>query len=560
MAETTKDTIYVDVDDEITAIIDKVRGSKGKIVALVLPKRASVFQSIVNMKLLKRAADDAKKHLVLITSEAGLLPLAGAVGVHVAKTLTSKPEIPAAPLNEGPDEETADEPLDVPDDEVTTANAGNKPIGELAGAAAAADAIETLEMDNDTPDVNTSAAAKPKGPKDKKLRVPDFDRFRLLLLLGGTALVALIVFLYLALSVLPKATITIKTDASNVNSNVDFTLDTNAKTASDKTLPAKAVQEAKTYTQTANATGQKNNGTKASGSVTMTAGSCSANVPSDIAAGTALTASGLTFVTTESVSFVPVISHGHCTYQGQDSGGRDSISISAQSGGSSSNLSNANFNVYSRSDVSASGSTSGGTDNIVQVVSQADIDGAKAKISTDDSSVKQDLQIQLQQAGYTAISASYSPGTPVVTTSANAGSAASNVTVTEVITYTMFGAKQSDLKTLIDNDIKSQIDTSKQGILSEGLSDGTYKVTNPSATGASVNLQTTGEVGPSLDIASIKSNVAGKQAGDIRSSLKSNPDVTDVTVKMSPFWVTHAPKNVNKITVTVAKPTTNVSK
>src|SRR5438132_10479250 len=109
MAATDKDTIYIDIDDEITGIIEKVRVSGGKVVALVLPKRAAVFQSIVNMKLLKRAADSNKKHLVLITSEAGLLPLAGAAGVHVAKTLTSKPEIPHAPLPPDDSEEAVQE-------------------------------------------------------------------------------------------------------------------------------------------------------------------------------------------------------------------------------------------------------------------------------------------------------------------------------------------------------------------------------------------------------------------------------------------------------------------
>jgi hypothetical protein len=43
VAEPNRDTIYVDIDDEITGIIDKVRGSNAKIVALVLPKRAAVF-------------------------------------------------------------------------------------------------------------------------------------------------------------------------------------------------------------------------------------------------------------------------------------------------------------------------------------------------------------------------------------------------------------------------------------------------------------------------------------------------------------------------------------
>ncbi len=38
MTSSSKDTIYIDIDEEITGIIDKVRSSEGKIVALVLPK------------------------------------------------------------------------------------------------------------------------------------------------------------------------------------------------------------------------------------------------------------------------------------------------------------------------------------------------------------------------------------------------------------------------------------------------------------------------------------------------------------------------------------------
>src|SRR5487761_291507 len=91
-----KDVVYIDVDDEITGVIDKVTSSSAKVVALVLPKRATVFQSIVNMKLLKKRADAAKKNIVLISSEPGLMPLAGTAGLYVASTLQSKPEIPDA--------------------------------------------------------------------------------------------------------------------------------------------------------------------------------------------------------------------------------------------------------------------------------------------------------------------------------------------------------------------------------------------------------------------------------------------------------------------------------
>jgi len=59
LAKPGKDVVYIDLDDEITSIIDKVENAKEKMVALVLPKRATVMQSIVNMRLLKRAADSA---------------------------------------------------------------------------------------------------------------------------------------------------------------------------------------------------------------------------------------------------------------------------------------------------------------------------------------------------------------------------------------------------------------------------------------------------------------------------------------------------------------------
>src|SRR3989344_4859154 len=125
-----KDTIYIDIDDEITSIIEKVRGSEHKILALVLPKRTTTLQSIVNMKLLKRTADEGKKRIVLITSEAGLLPLAGAVGLHVAKTLQSKPAIPAPPdMSKAEDSvvDTADSDEEEPEID------DSKSIGELAG-------------------------------------------------------------------------------------------------------------------------------------------------------------------------------------------------------------------------------------------------------------------------------------------------------------------------------------------------------------------------------------------------------------------------------------------
>ncbi|HSX36824.1 MAG TPA: hypothetical protein VLG13_01755 [Patescibacteria group bacterium] len=564
MADKSKDVIYIDIDDEITSVIDKVHASQGKIIALVLPKRAAVFQSIVNMKLLKRSADAVKKRLVLITSEAGLLPLAGAVGVHVAKSLQSKPEIPAGP--EAVDsEETVNETADMAGgEEITALTAGDKPIGSLAGSAATLpasdDAMETVELDNEEAAADASdgkTTPKHVAKKDSKLHIPNFDRFRLLLALGVLGVVGFIVLLIVLLAVLPKATIAIKTNASNVNTNLNVILDSGASQVDPATnvVPAKQVQEQKTYTQQSSASGQVNKGDKSTGTATMTAQKCSGSGnPEPVPTGTGVSTGGLTYITQNTTTFhITGFSNGCGTFVGDSP-----TTITAQNGGSKYNVSGASFTVAGRADVSASGSTGGGTDNTVKAITQADIDSAKQRITTQDASVKQDLQNQLTQAGYYVVGATFNAGTPAVTTSANAGDTAENVTVTEAITYTMYGAHQKDLKTLIDNQIKGQIDTKKQSILDDGLATADIKVTASTDKTVTVSLQGTGIVGPDIKISDIKKAVAGKKSGDIKSLIKNDPGVTDVTVKFSPFWVSSAPKNTSKITVTIAKPTVTI--
>ena len=557
-----KDTIYIDIDDEITGIIDKLKGSDAKVVALVLPKRAGAFQSIVNMKLLKRAASSSKKNLVLITAEAGLLPLAGAAGIHVAKTLTSKPEIPLAPQAEDEDEEMVQEDEGEPVDPLADPN---KSIGELAGASAvkpAADGVETLTLDDEDLPPEAAAAVKPgpksfdapgkKGKKNKKLHIPNFNRFRLWLIIGGVLLVLIIAILLFLTFSAAKATITIKTDATNVGTNLSLNLSPTAQTLDsvNNIVPAKLASQSKTYTEQAPTTGQKNNGNKASGSVNLTNCSDDTTIP----AGTGFSSGGNTYISQVNVT-VPASdfdSHGHCKNDKQAT-----VDILAQSPGASYNLpSGANFTIAGGpAGVSAQGGTiSGGTDSIVQSVNQNDINSAKAKIVTNDAQIKQALQDQLKGDNYYALVATYNTGTPAVASSAPVGAVANSVTVTETITYSMFGVHQNDLNTLITNQVKTQIDTGKQSVLDTGLGKAVFNVNTISASGAQLTMSTNATAGPQLNVDTIKKQAAGQREGAIKSQLSGNPDVTSVNVSVSPFWVSSAPKKTSRITVNIAKP------
>jgi len=557
-----KETLYVDVDDEITGIIEKVDAASGKVVALVLPKRATMLKSIVNMRLLKRSADSAGKNVVLITSEHSLLPLAGAAGLHVAKNLQSKPEVPAGPDSTNavpaPDEGlgvlpiTGDQAVEDPDN-MPAKFSYDKPIGALADAHEARHP-ETIEIGEPEDDAAAAEATEklPKAPKNKSLSIPNFDKFRLWMGLGVAGFIALIIFVILAIFVLPKATITIQTTSTPVSAN--FSLTTNGSAAafdaSKNVIPAISKTSDQTSTQQATATGQQNNGNKTSGNLVMRTADCSGLLPSGVAAGTGTSSAGLTFITQAKATFVPTTdSSGHCYYTSGN------VGVIAQQGGAKYNLAaGSDFSVAGYSGITGSNGTafSGGTDNIQTILSQSDVDSAKAKLtSTDTDTFSKKFQSDLDNQGFYVLTSTLNQADPVVTSSPAVGQAATTASVSIKITYTVMVVKQTDLKAAINNALKNQIDETKQKVDDSNiLKDLTLSVTGASSpTDATLNLTENTTAVPIINTAAIQKQSAGKKSGDISANITPITGVKNVNVKFSPFWVSKAPGSPSKVKV-----------
>jgi hypothetical protein len=387
--------------------------------------------------------------------------------------------------------------------------------------------------------------------------VPNFTRFRSILLIGACLLVALIILLIVAVNVLPKATITIDTNSQTVASNLQLTLSPNATSVdtSANVVPAQIAQAQKTYTGTANATGQQNNGQKATGSVTLSLTDCNQNSVT-IPAGTGISANNLTFITQSSVTLDSVEIAGKCRNDQFQSISTASVGVTAQNGGSNYNIQSATFSVPNESDVTGSSSQafSGGTDDIQQIVSQADITSAQNKINTNSGAQKSQLQSDLQSQGLFPIEATFNASTPTPTPSTAAGSPASSVTVTESITYTMYGVKQNDLQTLIGASVNSQISTKSQKILDYGINSATFSTQGQGSGSESVSMQDNALVGFAIDAATIKNQVAGQKPGTAADTIRGYSGVTNANVHLSPFFVTSIPKKTSKITVTIVNP------
>lgn len=551
-----KDTIYVDVDDEITSIIDKVENSGQKVVALVLPKRAASLQSIVNMKLLKRSADNAGKNVVLITSEAALMPLAGAAGLHVAKNLQSKPEIPDAPTG-APVPKAADtsESSEVPEEDTEELSGKfdyDRPIGALA-AAHEAENPETIDLEDEDEEkpVKTAAAAGAAKATKNKVKVPNFDRFRMLLGLGGLAVIALLIFIILAVFVLPKATITVHTTSEPIAANFELSASTgNPSVDPDNGLiPAKLETTDQTGSQQVTATGQQNNGQKATGSVKMSTCVTSSS-PNDVPAGTGVSANGLTYITQQTAHFGP-------TFQtcGNGSGvlaKSNDVDITAQQAGSKYNTSLSGASVSGYPSVTADGSASGGTDNIVTVLSQSDIDQAKQKLTsgTNADQFTKDFEKKLSDQGEYVLTSTLKASDANVNASPAVGQPASTANVTIKITYTVLTVRKDDLSKIIEAKLASQIDKRKQKLSGNFLNDANITVQSQKSSNSAVlavNEDTT--TVPIIDTATVKKVAEGKKSGDVKAAINAWPGVKSVDVNLSPFWVSKVPKKDNKVTV-----------
>jgi hypothetical protein len=75
--------VFIDTDNEITFILEKILTAKSDKVCLVVPDRASLFTSISGLKLIKRIVDNSSKLLIMVTLDENGSELAKKSGLKV---------------------------------------------------------------------------------------------------------------------------------------------------------------------------------------------------------------------------------------------------------------------------------------------------------------------------------------------------------------------------------------------------------------------------------------------------------------------------------------------
>lgn len=554
-----RDLIYIDTDDDVTSIVGRIKASEEVVVALVPPKRIGVLQSVVNLRLLQRAAKNAHKRLAIVTTDPALMNLASGLAIPVAKNINAQAKV----LEVSDDDDISDviDGNDIAVDTTSRRSAGGSKSAtedkEISAAVAAIETDDKIKNDLDADGVPDDQQEPKKSPK-KKIKVPNVNSLRKKILIGGGLAVVLIGFLVWAIVFAPSATITIQAKTSAVEVKKSLSLvPSGDKDAAEGVLPPVVKQKKTNESVEFEATGSREVGEMAAGTVAF----CY-DVPNyndhtgdriaavEIEAGTLLYADGVQFTTDAPLSVEPGRnSNNQCeTYY--------SVKATAVKIGEEGNISqNTLMSVsgYSNLKAIAKSDFTGGSKETVKVVQQSDVDAAVAKLREkgDSDAVRDELMGQMSDSTM-VIGGSFSVSQGEVKVTPGVGETpegdSTKATASIELTYTLVGVNRDDLSKVLDAQLKSQTDEAKQKVYNNGLDEAKFSGFTTTDNGYTVSVTTNGHVGPVIDEDEVKQQAVGKKSEEIKELLKQTDGVNDVSVTMSPFWVSAAPKE-SKITV-----------
>ena len=553
-----RDLIYIDTDDDVTSIVGRIKASEEVVVALVPPKRIGVLQSVVNLRLLQRAAKNAHKRLAIVTTDPALMNLASGLAIPVAKNINAQAKV----LEVSDDDDISDviDGNDIAVDTTSRRSAGGSKSAtedkEISAAVAAIETDDKIKNDLDADGVPDDQQEPKKSPK-KKIKVPNVNSLRKKVLIGGGLAVVLIGFLVWAIVFAPSATITIQAKTSAVEVKKSLSLvPSGDKDAAEGVLPPVVKQKKTNESVEFEATGSREVGEMAAGTVAFCyneepfSGQTGQKNAITLDAGTRLYANGVQFT----------IDSGVTVEGGQNEAGECatyySVKATAVNIGEEGNIKqNTVMSVSGYSGLTALAKTdfTGGSKETVRVVQQSDVDAAVAKLREkgDSDAVRDELMGQMSDSTM-VIDGSFSVSQGEVKVTPGVGETpegdSTKATASIELTYTLVGVNRDDLSKVLDAQLKSQTDEAKQKVYNNGLDEVKFSGFTTTDNGYTVSVTTNGHVGPVIDEDEVKQQAVGKKSEEIKELLKQTDGVNDVSVTMSPFWVSAAPKE-SKITV-----------
>lgn len=578
-----KDVIYIAPEDDITDVIAKLKGASQKIVAIVPPQPAGIFRSAVNIKLIVKTAEEAEKVPVLVTSDPAILKLAATAHVPVTENLNTPPSVPTEKDLESR-ASTPEKEAEIAEDFVKPPRSAEKVINssDVEDELSKKDKKKSDDEDEDDEDEERKeekeedkkdSDSKKSKTKNKFLRkiydkFPWIEKNRKILFVSIIVLIFVAAFCVWAFVFAPSVKISLNLHASSNNFSETATF-TTKQTEEDATNGKFYIQEEKVETESKvnfSATGKKDLGNKASGSVNISIyfDALSASEGSIVIPGnTSFTYGGLKYLATsdttvnwssdncENGSDFNNVKNNGCKASG-------SVKVSAAEPGENYNLDSGkkdwSTNLSKGAGVKSfaienNEAISGGTSRVVTVVQQSDIDEARTKFAElNESDGKNQLFNKISDTVLVLKDTYQSEiADPVVTP--KVGEEVAEGTTPMISSKATFSVYTIDLAQ-IEKFIREKATLgSDQKIFSLGSP--FVEHFNGSGDTFTGRLKTTYKTGPNITEEDVMNKALGRKIGEIQSLLKSINGVDSVSVEPSFFWVSKVPNDQNKVHISL---------
>jgi len=559
-----KRVIYLEVDEEITSAIDKIKKVDEHAIFLVLPKGATLLQSVINLKLLNKEADKIGKRISIVTSDKVGKALATKVGLPVFTNI-DKNGIPQGLVTEVEKEELAvkNDKEESDDDQSPLVHSkvkDHKAKNDIKKAYINEDQeIEDTEEDEEPLDAPTLVTKEigvepeedhesgEEQKKPEKVHIAS-RRFIWAIFLAIPVILSILGFIFL-----PKAEVTIAVASEKMPVDAKFTVDKDAVGVDAKQgiIPGKFIDDIKEEQKEFDATGKKDVGAKAAGTITLYN-----KWDSDVFTlkqGTQVrSGSGKVFLLSGEVS-IPGTTIDHGTIVA----GQINTAVEAELPGESYNIGPSDFTivklsapeqilVYGRS----SSNMAGGSTREVKIVSDVDVTKSKETYAKEvgDNFIK---KLKADNKSYIVIDKAAKVEAVSSEASPAVGHEASKFTLKLKSRYRAVIFDDADINRYFTKILEAQvpegkqvytseIDTSKFALLSE------FKdKLNSAEFRFSANVDLT----PKLDLEKIKTSLVLKKKSDIEKSLKEYTSVKSVKFKFTPFNMSIMPLLPGHITV-----------
>lgn len=593
--------IYLEPEEEIISIVDRLSQAETDQVHIIVPPGAQIWQSSINLKLLKREADGMGKQVTLVVSDDLEAEMAERIGflVKKEKDFSTTELAQARPANIKEKKKLdKDDMIGILVKEMDSEKKSAKsyPFSNQKKTSLGFSGFRSKKTsESKDSKQNMSDIVNPeKGVKinffrrnplkkgisvEKTSKEPDYvisepipkekitpskQLDSLTLSSSGGFRWSKILFVFIALAfvvaiavgylVLPSVEVIIypKTEQISFDLSIVGSKDISQPDEELNKIPLQEIEVQKTKSREFTSTGEEEVTEKARGFISIY--NEFSSIPQTLVATTRFESpDGKIFRIMENV-IVP----GAKIEQGKIVANSIEVEVVADYPGADYNISPTNFTIPGFEGTSkfagfygqSQSSMGGGYTGIAKIVSSEDLENAKNELSEElKNEVKQTLEEQIPE-DLKVLDQGLKEDI-VVVSEIEDGTVMDKFTFEIKATVRALIYKESDLKSLIDLNLASNISDDKKPLSQTQQIDWTDVVIDWDKEEALFDLSIQEDVAWQIDILSLKQNLAGKKEVEVRRYLASQPEIKQAKVTFWPFWVNKIPKQDKKIKIQV---------